>query len=143
MRRPAVFRAPGGVVGLNLHGSFSPHRRKMTLAILRTLQTVFPDLRAYALFDHAKQDSLGNIVVVASERLPAEPDLRFVQKEFVHPLAATLVHASLRQPVALPPLDDALILTDDYNPIDIFDLELKEAIRRGVIENTDWDLLLG
>ena len=36
-----------------------------------------------------------------------------------------------------------MLLTDDYNPIDFYDLWLKEKVRRTILETTDWDILLG
>lgn len=37
----------------------------------------------------------------------------------------------------------ALTLSDDYNPLDLLDLSNREVVRRGIIESTHWDLLLG
>ena len=38
---------------------------------------------------------------------------------------------------------EALLLTDDHNPLELFDLANREAVRRGILESTDWSLLLG
>lgn len=36
-----------------------------------------------------------------------------------------------------------MLLTDDYNPVDFYDLPLKEKVRRTILDSTDWDILLG
>lgn len=36
----------------------------------------------------------------------------------------------------------AIILSDDYNPIDFYDSWLKEKVRKTILESTDIDILL-
>lgn len=43
---------------------------------------------------------------------------------------------------SFPDRTPAITLSDDYNPIDFFDLRVKEATRRGLLSYTDWDLLI-
>ena len=35
----------------------------------------------------------------------------------------------------------AIILTDDYNPIDVFDVSVREEVRQRILNNTDWKIL--
>ncbi len=42
----------------------------------------------------------------------------------------------------MPEKAEAIILTDEYNPIDFYDMELKERVRKLILEGSDWDILL-
>ena len=42
----------------------------------------------------------------------------------------------------MPEHPEAMILTDEFNPMDIFDLELKEKVRKLILDDSDWDILL-
>jgi hypothetical protein len=42
----------------------------------------------------------------------------------------------------MPEHASAFVLSDDYNPIDFFDSSLKEDVRRDILKNTDWDILI-
>ena len=37
---------------------------------------------------------------------------------------------------------DAMILSDNYNPVDFYDLWLKELLRKIILDTTDFDILL-
>ncbi len=62
-------------------------------------------------------------------------------------MAESLTRHALRHPLRLAnPLPGQLpgqILTDDYNPIDVRDLWLKERVRGNILESTHLDILLG
>jgi len=36
----------------------------------------------------------------------------------------------------------AIILTDDYNPVDFCDAWLRESVRRNLLKITDWDVMI-
>jgi len=132
---------PGGIAAFNLHGSFGKENR-MTLAILKTIGSVFREVRAYPLYARAEGETWGNIVVIAGDALPPAPRARDFEGLRAHRLAEKAVRASLRAPLPMPDLRGAPVLTDDYNPVDFFDLPLKETVRRSVLATTDWDILL-
>ncbi len=60
----------------------------------------------------------------------------------IHPLVEPAVRAGLGRTVAVPDHPGAFVLTDDFNPIDVRDLWLKEKVRRTILETTDPDILL-
>jgi hypothetical protein len=60
----------------------------------------------------------------------------------VHPLAQAEVQRGLLQTVEVPEDPQAIVLTDDFNPIDFRDLAIKEDVRRQILGTTDWDILL-
>ena len=41
----------------------------------------------------------------------------------------------------LPGETPAIILTDDYNPIDVFDVSVREEIRKRILRNSEWEIL--
>ena len=61
----------------------------------------------------------------------------------MHPLAAAGVHAGIQRRITVPVDPDGLLLTDDFNPVDVIDSGLRERVRRGILETTHWKLLLG
>ncbi|HEX9179689.1 MAG TPA: hypothetical protein VF859_04785, partial [Burkholderiales bacterium] len=60
----------------------------------------------------------------------------------VHPLAQAGVQRGLLQAIEVADDPVAIVLTDDFNPIDFRDLPIKEAVRRQILATTDWDILL-
>jgi spermidine synthase len=132
---------PGGVAAFNLHGGLG-REHGMTRAILRTIRSAFREMWIYPLYAHAPGQTWGNIVVIAGDALPDPPPAAAFARLPVHRLAEKAVRASLRAPSAPPDLRGALLLTDDYNPVDLYDLPLKEAVRRNALAVTDRDLLL-
>ena len=41
----------------------------------------------------------------------------------------------------LPDESGAIILTDDFNPVDVSDLPVREALRNQILEYSEWDIL--
>ena len=59
--------------------------------------------------------------------------------ETIHPFAQKRI-STFRQ-FSFDEEVPAIILRDDYNPMDSYDLELKEANRRDILQTTDWEIL--
>jgi spermidine synthase len=131
--------APGGVLALNLAGSYGPDRG-MTLSVLATLREVFPLVEPYPLFPASGEEAWGNLVVVAATD-PTVTRRRLPWGKEIHPDLFPAVAAALDGPVE-PPGGEARLLTDDYQPADILDIVLKERCRRAILRHTDWDTLL-
>jgi spermidine synthase len=128
----------GGVLALNLMGSLRQHGA-MTASVIRTLRAAFPEVAVHPLFDAAAGDGTGNFVVIARDGPVSVPEAR---PEAVHPLAEAGVRHGLAGAVAVPDHADAIVLTDDFNPIDVRDIWLKERVRRTILETTPADILL-
>jgi spermidine synthase len=129
--------APGGVLAMNFAGSLDGSGGAG--ALVRTMRTVFQHVAVYPVFDTATSRQ-GNMVILAADRaldLPAGLAL-----DEVHPLAAAGVAKALRGAYSLRPAG-ALVLSDDFNPIDVADVAMKEGVRRGILETTPPLLLLG
>ncbi len=132
--------APGGVLALNVAGSL---RREtlITASVVRTLEQVFETVEVFPNFDPDEGEGWGNLTLVAYSGPPRPFDPAKVAAFPVHPLARQGVDRSLGRRFRFPAGTPALVLTDDFNPLDVGDLWLKERIRRGILESTDWDVL--
>lgn len=131
---------PGGVLGINLVGSLRGERR-MTASVMRTLEAVFPWVQVYPLFVPGAGGDMGNISIVAGIGKPlGEPPL--LDETDIHPSAREGVRRALAQHYVWNGSSEGIVLTDDYNPIDVLDLSLKEVIRRGILDMTPHEILL-
>ena len=93
-------------------------------------------------FDPQTTEGWGNIKIFAYDGpqrpLPTAPDPQYA----IHPKARPVVETSLANRFRFPSGTHAIVLTDDYNPIDFYDVWLKEGVRRAVVQSTDWDVLI-
>jgi hypothetical protein len=71
------------------------------------------------------------------------PDAGELERLAIHPMAESVARHALRHPVQLIDPMPGSILTDDFNPIDVRDLWLKEWVRRNILESTHLSILLG
>ena len=131
---------PGGVLGINLIGSLAGERR-MTASVVRTLEAVFPWVRVYPLFAPGPTQNMGNISIVAGVGKPPG-ELPALDETGIPPAVREILHRALAQHYVWNGSGEGIVLTDDYNPIDVLDLTLKEAIRRGILNPTPHEILL-
>jgi spermidine synthase len=130
-----------GILAINLIGSLK-HENFMTASIIRTLGSVFASVDIYPNYDVEVSKGGGNITVLASRSLLKPFDRRSVAKFPVNTFAAKGVDQFLGKPYRLPEGTPGIILTDDYNPIDFYDVWLKEWVRNFILLNSDIDILL-
>ncbi len=133
--------APGGIVAANIIGSLG-ERAFATASVIRTFEAVFSSVACYPLFEPRGEKGYGNIVIVASASALPEPDPLFLSRQPLHPFAAEEVRLALGRRWLLPPSVPAAVLTDDFNPLDVEDLWLRESLRRDTLSDTDADVLL-
>lgn len=131
---------PSGVLAVNLAGSIK-QEAFMTASVIRTMQSVFETVDVYPTFFPEGGDGWGNLAIVAyhSARVPLR--LEAIGNFPVHPVSSS-VKSLVAKPFPLSREIPAIILSDDYNPIDFYDIWLKEHIRKNILENTDWDILI-
>jgi len=112
---------PGGTLVINSFGNLSPGCDFFVASLTRTLQAVFPSVRAHTSGD-------GGFFFVASDRAPLAfvrpPDL-----ENVHPYVLRDVEATCAGIVDTAP-GHGRILTDDFNPAEFYDARNREDFRR-------------
>jgi len=132
--------APGGLVALNLAGSLRTETFG-TASLVKTLETVFASVRLHPTFDPGEGEGWGNIVVLASDAPPPPAEASLGASLLVHPMARPAVERFLRTTFRFPPGTAAEVLTDDGPPLDLRDVWLRERIRRGLLEATEWSVL--
>ncbi|TAN40599.1 MAG: hypothetical protein EPN25_07005 [Nitrospirae bacterium] len=132
---------PKGVVAINVAGSLR-QETFMTASVVRTLQQVFETVEVYPLFSPVEGDGFGNLAIIAYNYPRAEPDPGLTSKFPVHPMAREGVTKYIGRTFSFPPDTPAIVLTDDYNPIDFYDVWLKEKIRKDILANNPLDILI-
>ncbi len=131
----------GGVLALNFHGRLDL-RQGGTASVARTLLEVFDNVDLYPTFRPA-EGAHGNVVIVAYDGPPSPVGADALGGMPVHPLARRGLAGFWARRVSMRPgMAAAPLLTDDYNPIDLMDLDLREAVRRSLLADTPWDLLV-
>lgn len=133
--------AAGGVFGINLVGALRGDTF-ITASLERTLRQVFGTVEIHPLFDPAAGEGFGNMAIIAHDA-PARPLPHGIAAAWpIHPLARVEVSQFFGKTFRFPPNTEAIVLTDDYNPVDFYDLGVKEKVRQAIIAQTPLDLLL-
>ena len=130
-----------GVLGINLVGSL---RRDslMTASVIKTLEQEFDQVEIYPTFDPEQGEGVGNLVIIAYRGAPRSVNWDSMRHNAVDTYAYRAVWSNIGRRFSFPEDAPAIVLTDDYNPIDFFDAGLRESVRRQIIQSTDWDMLL-
>jgi spermidine synthase len=130
---------PDGVFAVNLIGSIN-HDTFVTASIIKTLQKVFQQVVIYPAL-YPEYDGIGNIEVVAYDGAPRSLQLDRVPNLNIHPDSEKFVLNKMQQTFSFPPQTPAMVLSDDFNPVDFYDMWLKEMLRDKTIEDIDFDIL--
>lgn len=133
--------SPDGVFAMNLIGSLAPDSRLLP-AVVHTLRSQFSDVVAFPLFDASKPESASGNLVILARNGSLDGALGVKSIGGVHPFAQAGVEAALAQGVRLADPAGALLLTDDYNPLDVFDAALHEGVRQTILKTTPVAILL-
>jgi spermidine synthase len=130
------------VLAVNLIGSLK-NETFMTASILKTLERVFTTVKLYPTFPVEEGEGFGNMVVLAFDFPFASADSVTLPSDFpVHFLVRDRVRSVFGKTFSFPPETKAIVLTDDYNPIDFYDVWLKERLRMRNISYSDWEVLI-
>lgn len=130
-----------GVVAINLIGSLRDNPL-MTASTVKTLKQVFRTVKVYVTVNPAGGPDVQNLEIIAYDN----PALFFDSGRVVEFPIQTLVEANTREVLGKEftflPDTPAMIVSDDYNPVDFFDVRVKESIRQQILSYTDWDMLI-
>ena len=130
-----------GVLAVNLIGSVK-RETYMTASVVKTLDAAFDQVGVFPVFDVTKsKNGIGNLAIMAYQG--NHRSLEIDRGRFqAHPSVVNMVFDNLGRQFQFPSDTPAMILTDDYNPIDFFDSWLRENVRKSILESTDWDILI-
>ena len=115
---------PGGTLVINVFCHLEADRDFFAASLRRTLEAVFPGVRMHS-------DNAQNYFVATDRPNPTfvrPPDL-----ERIHPVLRATAGAVFAHIITTPP-DHGLVLTDDFNPIEFYDAQNREATRRNQVE---------
>jgi spermidine synthase len=129
-----------GILSVNLIGSLK-NKTYMTASVVRTFQHVFPTVQVFPNFSPDEMDGVGNLTLIAHNQAPLAFDPDDINAFPVHPLAFGGNRITCSE-FHFPKETRAIVLTDDYNPIDFYDVWMKEKIRKGILEYTEWDMAI-
>ncbi len=129
-----------GVFAANIIGSVE-RDTLMTASIIKTLQSVFDNVAVYSATDTSLSEGVSNLAIVAYDGVPRTAQMDRVPNMNIHPLVENAVRDNMQHPITFTPQASAIVLTDDYNPVDFYDVWLKEKIRKSNLNSTDFDIL--
>lgn len=110
---------PGGVLVINSFGDLEPGKNFFAASLYKTLKEVFASVRMH-------DSGRGNLFFAASAQ---ELKLGPVDYSDAHPQVFAQVRDCLASNTSVNN-DAGLVLTDDFNPVDFYDAENREAHRR-------------
>ena len=116
---------PGGVLVINSFGDLSEGKDFFTASLFKTLKEVFPFIRVHGNRNLNGIVS-GNIFFAASDQ---ELTLRSVDYSSAHASVVPEIQECLASNVVIDSTNGR-VLTDDYNPVEFYDAENREAHRR-------------
>lgn len=131
----------GGILGINLLGSVKGETFVMS-SVIKTMKEIFTTVEIFPTFDSDKHHSrIGNLVIIAYN-FPAITLPRERLKSFpFHPNVAS-ARDRIGERFTFPPETPGVILTDNYNPLDFYDLKVKEEIRKWLLRPSTLEMLL-
>lgn len=131
-----------GVLAINVIGTLSDENF-MTASVVKTVQQVFDQVEIYPTFEIKSGEEIGNVIVVAYQGKPREFHKPESDIFTIHPFFEPAIRANLGKRFEFPAETPAIVLTDNYNPLDFYDISLREAIRKMILDTIDWNLLVG
>jgi spermidine synthase len=123
---------PGGTLVINTFATFEPGQDFFAASLFKTLTNVFPQVKIHTsgvrknTFFVAAEHSLAQFV--------REPDVSEVHPSVRH--EAERAYAGVVEPASVPLSANALlpdngrVLTDNYNPVEFYDVANRERMRR-------------
>ena len=133
--------SPRGVLGINLVSKITGDNF-ISASVIHTLRAVFENVVVYPNFD-PQVTKEGNITIIAYNGAPVSVDKATFDSIPVHPFAIKGVRNFSKNIFSFNEKDyPSMMLRDDFNPMDCFDIDLKENVRRDILKSTDWDILL-
>jgi hypothetical protein len=113
----------------------------MTVSIIKTLQQVFDQVDIYPNFDPKGDTQLGNLSVLAYNGASRVIDRNIFDDIPNNPFVADTLNSLHLWKWQLPADQEGIILRDNYVPLEFYNAWIREAVRKGIVESTDWDVL--
>jgi spermidine synthase len=141
LRLVRLSMAGNGILAVNLIGSLQ-RDTLMTASIIRTLRQVFVTVQIYPVYNLGKGEGWGNLAVIAHDGPVRAFDPGKIRNFPVHPLAGDDVTGIMGKTFSFKAGTPAIVLTDDYNPVDFHDTWLKEELRKKIIKFSEAEMII-
>lgn len=128
------------VLSLNIVSSLTTDNFVLA-SVAKTLKQVFDNVDINPLYDPS-EEVIGNIIITAYDGPAKMVDKNLLLTNPVHWLAKETVYRFFAQHFQFPDAASGIILTDNYNPLDCYDVNIKLEFRKIIIKATHWDILL-
>ncbi|MDG5467848.1 fused MFS/spermidine synthase [Deltaproteobacteria bacterium IMCC39524] len=132
--------SPGGIMAFNLFGSLDKDSY-MTASIIKTLQQVFENVDIFPNFNPVGPTGSGNISVFAYNGASRTIQKNLFSDVASHPFVANTLNFQHLWKWRFSADDKAIILTDNYIPLEFYNAWISEQVRKNIVETTDWDVL--
>ena len=129
-----------GIMAFNMFGSVGD-RSFMTVSIIKTLQQVFDQVDVYPNFDPKGDKQLGNLSILAYNGASRAIDKNIFVDIPNHPFVASILDKLHLWKWQAPADQEGIILRDNYVPLEFHNAWIREQVRKGIVETTDWDVL--
>ena len=137
----ALHLNPGGILAMNLVNSVTDDTFVMS-SMIKTLREVFTTVEIFPTFSPLESyPGIGNFEIIAGNSHPPIPEKEWLRAFPFHPLAAS-AREKIGERFTLPENQAGIVLTDNYNPIELYDLPVKEEFRKRLLKGSIMDLLL-
>lgn len=131
---------PGGILGINLVGSVRGETFVMA-SVLKTLQEVFLRVEMHPTFDPDDPNWwMGNLEIFAHNSPALTLNTKRLQNFPFPPLLAS-GRDNMGKKFSFPPGTPGIVLTDNYNPLDYYNLRVREEFRRWILKRNDLNML--
>lgn len=130
-----------GIFLINMPGYRTGDKTFIAASLEKTLRATFSKVNIYfgPMAEIGEDRNFGNLIYAAYEKEPPKDEVKITAKIYP-PIKESVI--KLFQSKFNYDLDKALLLTDDYNPIDFYDVASKENFRQRMIRLVGSEILL-
>ncbi len=129
-----------GILAVNLIVDSSANYY-MAASVVKTLEQVFDQVQVFRTVGPQQTSGIENLALIAYQGEERLPDENLLDETNVAHQVRRQVMDNIHRRFEFPADTSAIILTDDYNPVDVFDTATREELRRRILEYTEWEIL--
>lgn len=130
-----------GIMAINFMGSLKKEPF-VTASVVKTLNEVFETVEIYLTGPLEEAEEAANIIILAYDFPEVTFDREKVKDFNIHSLVRIELETHMGKKYTFPSDVESIVLSDDYNPIELFGLWQKEELRKEILDKTDTDILL-
>lgn len=129
-----------GILAVNLIGDLLDDNY-MTASVVKTLEQVFDQVKIFLTVDPEQTRGVANLALLAYQGGERSFDKTILHESSVSHHIRQRVMPNFGRRYEFPENTPAIILTDDFNPLDVIDAPLREEQRQRILKYTEWEIL--